>query len=347
MTEARGSQPEAPTVLCLFAVKPFKMEREMRLNVARWKIAVGFALSLFVISLLPSAVVSVFAAETAPEASCATAKYRQFDFWAGDWDVFDVGGLTPVAHARVDLILNGCVLREDYQGSDGHQGQSFTIYDAPRGVWHQSWVTNRGELLEIEGTIKDGEAVLTGKDNRKGALVRGVWKPENGDVRETAVTSTDGGKTWAPWFDLTFRRKTSAIGDAETSAGDKKMIAALDTQYQAAVKENDAETMDHILADDFTLVTGSGKTYSKSDLLAEARSGRVHYERQDDRNQTVRVWGDTAVITAVLAEKGTDDGKPFDEDVWFSDTYVRTKSGWRYVFGQSSLHLPQAGSKSN
>jgi hypothetical protein len=228
----------------------------MRLNVARWKIAVGFALSLFVISLLPSAVVSVFAAETAPEASCATAKYRQFDFWAGDWDVFDVGGSTPVAHARVDLILNGCVLREDYQGSDGHQGQSFTIYDAPRGVWHQSWVTNRGELLEIEGTIKDAEAVLTGKDNRKGALVRGVWKPENGDVRETAVTSTDGGITWVPWFDLTFRRKTSAMSDAETSAGDKKMIAALDTRYQAAVKENDAETMDHILADDFTLVTG-------------------------------------------------------------------------------------------
>jgi ketosteroid isomerase-like protein len=189
--------------------------------------------------------------------------------------------------------------------------------------------------------------VLTGKDNRKGALVRGVWKAENRDVRETAVTSTDGGKTWAPWFDLTFRRKTSAMSDAETSAGDKKMIAALDTQYQAAVKVNDAETMDHILADDFTLETGSGKTYSKSDLLAEARSGRVHYERQDDRNQTVRVWGDTAVITAVLAEKGTDDGKPFNEDVWFSDTYVRTKSGWRYVFGQSSLHLPQAGSKSN
>jgi hypothetical protein len=32
-----------------------------------------------------------------------------------------------------------------------HKGQSFTIYDVARDVWHQTWVTNRGELLEIEG----------------------------------------------------------------------------------------------------------------------------------------------------------------------------------------------------
>jgi hypothetical protein len=76
-------------------------------------------------------------------------------------------------------------------------------------------------------------------------------------------------------------------------------------------------------------------------LIAEARSGRVHYERQDDRDQTVRVWGDTAVITARLWEKGTDDGKPFEYLVWFSDTYVRTPAGWRYVFGQSSCPCPK------
>jgi len=125
-------------------------------------------------------------------------------------------------------------------------------------------------------------------------------------------------------------------------ADDKKAIAALDTQYQAAVKVNDAATMDKILADDFILVTGSGKIYSKADLLEEARSGRVHYEHQEDTEQTVRVWGDTAVVTAKLWEKGTDNGKPIDYTVWFSDTYVRTPKGWRYVFGQSSLPLPKA-----
>ena len=54
------------------------------------------------------------------------------------------------------------------------------------------------------------------------------------------------------------------------------------------------------------------------------------------------MWGDTAVVTAKLWEKGTDSGKAFDYTVWFSDTYVRTPQGWRYVFGQSSLPLPAA-----
>jgi ketosteroid isomerase-like protein len=119
---------------------------------------------------------------------------------------------------------------------------------------------------------------------------------------------------------------------AETEAS----IARLDTEYQAAVERNDAETMDRVLADDFVLVTGLGKTYSKQDLLDEARSGRVVYELQRDTEQKVRIWGDTAVITALLRAKGTDDGEPFDYKLWFSDTYVRTSEGWKYVFGQAS-----------
>jgi ketosteroid isomerase-like protein len=117
------------------------------------------------------------------------------------------------------------------------------------------------------------------------------------------------------------------------------LIADLDTEYQAAVEKNDAATMDRILADDFVLVTGMGKVYTKADLLEEARSGRVDYEFQRDSEQTVRVWGDTAVITALLRAKGTENGKPFDYQLWFSDTYVRTSEGWKYVFGQASTRL--------
>jgi ketosteroid isomerase-like protein len=104
----------------------------------------------------------------------------------------------------------------------------------------------------------------------------------------------------------------AAVGVTRMNASaddDKKAVAALDTQYQAAVEKNDAATMDRILADDFTLVTGNGKTYTKTDLLKAAHSKNVVYEHQSDTEQTVRVWGDTAVVTAKLWEKGTEDGK--------------------------------------
>ena len=132
----------------------------------------------------------------------------------------------------------------------------------------------------------------------------------------------------------------SLAANANTDS-DKKAVSALDTKYQAAVKINDAATMDGILADDFVVVVGSGKAYSKADLLNMARTNQVVYERQDESDQTVRVWGDTAVVTAKLWAKGTNQGKPFEFRNWFSDTYVRTSSGWRYVHGQASLPLPE------
>jgi ketosteroid isomerase-like protein len=133
---------------------------------------------------------------------------------------------------------------------------------------------------------------------------------------------------------------TSESGRAGSTADDERVVAALDTEYQAAVKTNDAATMDRILSEDFVLVTGLGKTYTKADLLAEAQSKRATYERQEDSLRTVRVWGDTAVVTALLWAKGTEEDKQFDYKLWFTDVYLRTPTGWHYVFAQASTRLP-------
>jgi ketosteroid isomerase-like protein len=132
----------------------------------------------------------------------------------------------------------------------------------------------------------------------------------------------------------------TSIAWAGSDEADEKAVAALDTDYQAAVKNNDVATMDRILADDFVLVTGLGKTYTKADLLEEARSKRTIYEHQEDSERKVHVWGDTAVVTALLWAKGSEDGKPFEYKLWFSDTYVRTAKGWKYAFAQASTRLP-------
>src|SRR5262249_38513464 len=154
-------------------------------------------------------------------------------------------------------------------------------------------------------------------------------KPVGAGVRETAVISADNGKTWKPWFDIIFRARSnsdhgaagiqsntttqsdspprfsaSAVNSTSSSDDDLKTVAALDPKDQAAVEKNDVAAMDRILADDFVLVTGAGKSYTKSDLLNEARSGRVVYGRQSDTDQKVRLFGDTAVVTAKLTAKG-------------------------------------------
>lgn len=123
---------------------------------------------------------------------------------------------------------------------------------------------------------------------------------------------------------------------------DERAVAAMDIEYQAAVKRGDVKTMERILHPQFALVRGNGQVVSRDDILDGARSGAYEYEAQDEieGTQAVRVWGDTAVVTALLWIKGRHKGEPFDRRVWFSDTYVRTDDGWRYAFAQVSLPLP-------
>ena len=129
---------------------------------------------------------------------------------------------------------------------------------------------------------------------------------------------------------------------AESADEIARTVSRLDTEYQAAVKANDAVTMDRILADDFVLITGRGKVYTKADLLEDARKASTVYEKQDELEQKVRVFGEhTAVVTALLWIKGTSEGKTSDRKLWFSDTYVKTPKGWRYVLGQASIALPE------
>ena len=136
----------------------------------------------------------------------------------------------------------------------------------------------------------------------------------------------------------------SAIGSPVSPAqsDDASIVAELDIAYQAAVKRNDADTMDRILHEQYALVLGSGQVVSREELLESARSGDCEFELQDEDpgTQVVRVWGDTAVVTARLRIKGRKSGDPFERLLWFSDTYVRTPAGWRYAFAQASLPLP-------
>ncbi|MBA3319788.1 MAG: hypothetical protein H0T50_17080 [Gemmatimonadales bacterium] len=148
-------------------------------------------------------------AATRPAAGCHGAEYRQFDFWIGDWNTYEIADSSKVvARTRVSAFLDGCVLREDYRQNDGLAGESYSLWDASRGVWHQSWVTNRGTLLLLDGRFRNGRMVLTGSEKSPdgtASLLRGTWWMEGRDVRERAERSADGGKSWTPVFDIVFR----------------------------------------------------------------------------------------------------------------------------------------------
>lgn len=152
---------------------------------------------------------AVLASQGAAASRCEAAAYHQFDFFAGDWDTYDVSDPRKiVARNRVTPMVDGCALREVYEQVDGMRGESFSTYDASRQLWHQSWVTNRGELLLLEGKVEGTRMVLSATERHadgSASLLRGIWWREGATVRELAERSSDAGKTWRTVFDIVFR----------------------------------------------------------------------------------------------------------------------------------------------
>ena len=143
---------------------------------------------------------------------CATAAHRQFDFWAGDWDVQDASG-KRAGENRITVIHGGCALLEQWKGNGNVTGTSLNLYDKERGVWHQTWVDSGGNLLRLEGEFREGVMTLQGRHIERGppekaSLQRIRWTPQpDGRVRQLWESSADDGKSWSVAFDGWYTRR--------------------------------------------------------------------------------------------------------------------------------------------
>jgi hypothetical protein len=177
----------------------------------------AFAFDLLVAALLtvlPPAASSLPAqtppAQAAPAPPrCDTPDHRRFDFWVGDWDVTSDG--QPVGTNLITLEEAGCVVHEHWTGTEGGTGQSFNFYDRADRRWHQWWVSNSGQVLDLAGTFADSTLTLRGERRRpNGSTImhRLAFRANpDGSVRQLWETSKDGGSTWEIAFDGLYRKK--------------------------------------------------------------------------------------------------------------------------------------------
>jgi len=102
-------------------------------------------------------------------------------------------------------------------------------------------------------------------------------------------------------------------------------------EWMDAYRHNDVAALDRILADDYKLTDSLGRTSTKADDLATARSGLVHLDVYDTTDLHVRVWGDTAVVTGHSVIRGASPRGRFVHDFNFTDTLARIDGSWRAV----------------
>ncbi|GAA4347468.1 hypothetical protein [Kangiella taiwanensis] len=139
---------------------------------------------------------------------CSTEEYSQFDFWSGEWEVFDPKG-KKVGENTIEKILGGCSLQESWRGASGNVGHSYNIYDRSQKQWHQTWVDNSGTLLELNGGMEGDSMVMSGTtQGERGVVLNKIsWTPEEADVRQVWSVSTDNGESWKVIFNGLYKKK--------------------------------------------------------------------------------------------------------------------------------------------
>lgn len=126
----------------------------------------------------------------------------------------------------------------------------------------------------------------------------------------------------------------SSVAAADSGANAEQEVRAAHQEYDRAWLQQDVAAFDRLLADDATQIDPEGKVLSKAEILANAKSGDLKLEVGQSDDVKIRVYGNTAVVSAHWTEKSTDKGKPFAGTMRNVAVYVKKNGRWQVVSDQ-------------
>jgi hypothetical protein len=101
-----------------------------------------------------------FSAQNNVKQSCSGEKYNQFDFWEGNWNVYNTKGKLIGTNTIIKL-QNNCILQENWVSKTSNsKGTSYNYYNKLDDTWNQVWIDNSGFNLVLKGKIINGQMVL-------------------------------------------------------------------------------------------------------------------------------------------------------------------------------------------
>jgi len=132
----------------------------------------------------------------------------------------------------------------------------------------------------------------------------------------------------------------SAQAQYDNSTGNKTAVAdeikKLEQQRNEAILKGDTATLDKLTSDDYTNTTAQGTIEKKADIMDGFKSGKIKFDSRELSDLSVRVYGNTAVVTGQVNQKGTNNGKDTSGQNRFTRVYVKQKGRWVTVANQAT-----------
>ena len=126
---------------------------------------------------------------------------------------------------------------------------------------------------------------------------------------------------------------SGALAQTKSNKTQEELLK-LEKEFSQAIVKNDVEAIGRFLADDWIIVDPDGGTIDKSSFLGVIKSGALTHEMMESDDTRVRIYEDTAVVTALTRTKGKFSGQDFTSQERATDVFVRQNGQWHCVFSQ-------------
>ena len=124
-----------------------------------------------------------------------------------------------------------------------------------------------------------------------------------------------------------------AIGEQKKDLKQEELLR-IEKDFSQALTANDAEAIGRFLADEWIIIDPDGGMIDKTRFLDVIKSGALTHELMESDNARVRVYGNTAIVTALTTTKGKFSGQPFTTHERATDVFVKEHGHWHCVLSQ-------------
>lgn len=114
-------------------------------------------------------------------------------------------------------------------------------------------------------------------------------------------------------------------------------ILALEKRWNDAYQRSDVVMMNELLSDDYIITIEDGSTFSKTGYIAHNGNSTIRVAVSEMSDLSIRLHGDTAVVTGVYHERGTENGKPYEYRDRLTDVWMNSRGHWQLIASHYSL----------
>ena len=133
---------------------------------------------------------------------------------------------------------------------------------------------------------------------------------------------------------LTVGQTTLQANNAQSNL--EQTLRQIEDELVSAVTQGKTAPFERYMADTYSFTGADGSIQTRSEWLADMKSGHLKVESTLNQDMKVQAYGDAAVVSYRSTDKGTYKGTDISGQYRWTDVFVKGNGGWQIVSTQGT-----------